>query len=62
MGGNRSYEQDRFFEQNLDKSLWQKADGHEQWDACWYTGMPDPEYFSQVGPDRKIIISQVTTR
>jgi tubulin polyglutamylase TTLL5 len=54
MGGNRSYEQDRFFEQNLDKSLWQKADGHEQWDACWYTGMPDPEYFSQVGPDRKI--------
>lgn len=54
MGGNRSYEQDRFFEQHLDKSLWQKADGPEQWDACWYTGMPDPEYFSQVGPGRKI--------
>jgi hypothetical protein len=54
MGGNRSYEQDRFFEQNLDKSLWQKAGGPEQWDACWYTGMPDPDYFSQVGPGRKI--------
>lgn len=54
MGGNRSYEQDRFFEQHLDKSLWQKADGPQKWDACWYTGMPDPEYFSQVGPDRKI--------
>ncbi len=54
MGGNRSCEQDRFFEQFLDKSLWQKADGPEQWDACWYTGMPDPEYFSQVGPQRKI--------
>lgn len=54
MGGNRSYEQDRFFEQFLDKSLWQKAEGPEEWDACWYTGMPDPEYFSQVGPQRKI--------
>ncbi|PKM03647.1 MAG: amylase [Gammaproteobacteria bacterium HGW-Gammaproteobacteria-6] len=54
MGGNRSYEQDRFFEASLDKSLWQKAEGPENWDACWYTGMPDPEFFSQVGPQRKI--------
>jgi len=54
MGGNRSYEQDRFFEESLDKSLWQKAEGPENWDACWYTGMPDPEFFSQVGPERKI--------
>lgn len=54
MGGNRSHEQDRFFEESLDKSLWQKADGPEQWDACWYTGTPDPDYFSQVGPQRKI--------
>ena len=54
MGGNRSYEQDRFFEESLDKSLWSKAQGADQWDACWYTGMPDPEYFSQVGPQRKI--------
>lgn len=54
MGGNRSYEQDRFFEQSLDKSLWQKAESAEQWDACWYTGMPDQNYFSEVGPERKI--------
>ena len=54
MGGNRSYEQDRFFEHYLDKSLWQKADGPEQWDACWYTGMPDPHYFAGVGPKKKI--------
>lgn len=54
MGGNRSYEQDRFFEQSLDKSLWQKAGSAEAWDACWYTGMPDPDYFSEVGPERKI--------
>ena len=54
MGGNRSYEQDRFFEESLDKALWQKAEGSENWDACWYTGMPDPEFFSQVGPQRKI--------
>jgi len=54
MGGNRSHEQDRFFEESLDKSLWQKAESHEKWDACWYTGMPDPEFFSQVGPERTI--------
>jgi len=54
MGGNRSYEQDRFFEESLDKSLWKKAQGSENWDACWYTGMPDPELFSQVGPERTI--------
>lgn len=54
MGGNRSYEQDRFFEESLDKSLWQKAESADHWDACWYTGMPDPEFFSQVGPERKI--------
>lgn len=54
MGGNRSYEQDRFFEESLDKSLWQKAESPEHWDACWYTGMPDPEFFSQVGPERTI--------
>jgi len=54
MGGNRSYEQDRFFEQSLDKSLWQKAESAEKWDACWYTGMPDQNYFSEVGPQRKI--------
>lgn len=54
MGGNRSYEQDRFFEESLDKSLWQKSEGPENWDACWYTGMPDPEFFSRVGPERTI--------
>ena len=54
MGGNRSFEQDRFFEESLENSLWQKADSADHWDACWYTGMPDPEFFSQVGPERKI--------
>ena len=54
MGGNRSYEQDRFFERYLDKSLWDKAQSGEAWDACWYTGMPDPEYFRNLGPQRKI--------
>ena len=54
MGGNRSYEEDRFFEESLDKSLWQRAETSDEWHACWYTGMPDPEFFSQVGPERKI--------
>ena len=54
MGGNRSYEQDRFFEASLDKAQWQRAKNAEDWQACWYTGMPGPEYFAKVGPERKI--------
>lgn len=54
MGGNRTYEQDRFFEASLDKDRWQKGDSPDDWDACWYTGMPDPEFFRHVGPERKI--------
>jgi len=54
MGGNRSYEQDRFFEASLDKAQWQRAKSAEDWQACWYTGMPGPEYFEKVGPERKI--------
>ncbi|SFR66321.1 tubulin polyglutamylase TTLL5 [Marinobacter daqiaonensis] len=54
MGGNRSYEQDRFFETSLSKTDWQAADSAEEWDACWYTGMPDPGFFQNLGPGRKI--------
>ncbi|WP_227537954.1 PqqD family peptide modification chaperone [Marinobacter vulgaris] len=54
MGGNRTYEQDRFFEASLDQDRWQKGDSPDDWDACWYTGMPDPEFFRHVGPERKI--------
>ncbi|WP_404367351.1 amylase [Marinobacter sp.] len=54
VGGNRSYEQDRFFEASLDKSIWKAAENGENWDACWYTGMPGPKFFSKVGPGRKI--------
>ncbi|AZT85726.1 amylase [Marinobacter sp. NP-4(2019)] len=54
MGGKRTYEQDRFFESSLDKACWQAGEDPQEWDACWYTGMPDPEYFSKVGPDCKI--------
>ncbi|MCL7942615.1 amylase [Marinobacter sp. ATCH36] len=54
VGGNRSYEQDRFFEESLDKDRWQKGDSPDAWDACWYTGMPDPEFFRHIGPDRRI--------
>lgn len=54
MGGNRSHEQDRFFEASLDKAQWQRAKSAEDWQACWYTGMPGPEYFAKVGPERRI--------
>ncbi|MBS3804979.1 MAG: hypothetical protein KGY54_10555 [Oleiphilaceae bacterium] len=54
MGGKRTAAQDRFFEAALDKALWQAGDTEKAWDACWYTGMPAPRFFHQVGPDRKI--------
>ena len=53
MGGNRSYDQDRFFDETLAKRSWQKGE-KESWDACWYTGMPNKSYFKNVGPKRKI--------
>jgi len=53
MGGNRSYDQDRFFDETLAKWGWQKGEeGH--WEACWYTGMPSKSFFREVGPERKI--------
>lgn len=53
LGGKRKPEQDRFFKQALDPLLWQPGDA-DNWDACWYTGMPKAAQFREVGPDRKI--------
>jgi hypothetical protein len=53
LGGKRKAEQDRFFKQALDSAGWQPGDA-EQWDACWFTGMPEPAVFLEAGPDRKV--------
>lgn len=49
LAGKREDGQDRFFREALDPELWEPGDS-ENWDACWYTGMPNPEVFSQLTP------------
>lgn len=39
LAGRREEGQDRFFKEALDPAIWQEGDA-ENWDACWYTGMP----------------------
>ena len=53
MGGKRDSEQDRFFQQTLNAAGWQCGD-MENWNACWYTGMPDPSVFRQADRDHRI--------
>lgn len=52
-GGKRAFEQDRFFVETLEQAGWQQGDA-DNWDACWYTGMPKPALFKQTGQHCKI--------
>ncbi len=52
-GGNREPGQDVFFIEALDRRLWRPG-GPRDWDACWYTGMPDPEVFERLDATRFI--------
>lgn len=45
-GGRREEGQDAPFREALDPDLWTEGDP-DNWDACWYTGMPRPEAFSR---------------
>lgn len=45
LGGKREPEQDRFFLEALDDSIW-TAGGPDDWHACWYTGMPEKSVFA----------------
>ena len=47
LAGNRHPAQDTFFKEALDPKIWEEGDS-ENWDSCWYTGMPDPEVFEQL--------------
>lgn len=48
-GGRRDAEQDAPFLQALDAARWTAGDA-EDWDACWFTGMPRPAAFSKRRP------------
>ncbi len=48
-GGKRDEEQDAPFLQALDDGRWSAGDA-DNWDACWYTGMPRPAAFSRRRP------------
>ncbi|WP_209426866.1 hypothetical protein [Pararhodobacter sp. SW119] len=48
-GGRREEAQDAPFLSALDGERWRAGDA-DNWDACWYTGMPRPAAFSQRRP------------
>jgi tubulin polyglutamylase TTLL5 len=47
LAGHREAAQDVFFVEALNSSIWQEGD-KDNWDTCWYTGMPDPNVFEQL--------------
>ncbi len=49
LAGKREPAQDLFFREALDPALWAEGSS-ELWSTCWYTGMPAPEVFEQLGP------------
>jgi len=53
LGGKREAAQDQFFVEALDPALWEPGDEND-WDACWYTGMPAPEVFEQLTPGKTV--------
>jgi len=46
LAGHRHPAQDTFFKEALDPQMWEEGDA-ENWDSCWYTGMPDEAVFEQ---------------
>jgi hypothetical protein len=53
LGGKRAAEQDRFFREALEPLGWEEGD-EQDWDAGWFTGMPDPVQFQRVSPRRRL--------
>jgi tubulin polyglutamylase TTLL5 len=53
LGHDTPSKQDTFFIEALDSTLW--APGNEnQWDTCWFTGMPEKNTFEQLTPEKTI--------
>lgn len=53
LGHDEPCEQDRLFLDALDSNLWQPG-SQEQWDTCWYTGMPEKDVFEQLDASKTI--------
>ena len=53
LAGNRDPGQDEFFVAALDPSLWTPGSAQE-WDTCWYTGMPDAGVFEKLDGRKSI--------
>ena len=53
LAGHRDAAQDVFFVEALDKSIWLEG-SKENWDTCWYTGMPDQAIFEQLAPHKTV--------
>ena len=53
LGHSGATDQDRFFLEALDSELWEEGN-EDQWDTCWYTGMPDDDAFNALTPEKSI--------
>ncbi|MGS2717854.1 hypothetical protein ACVBE9_06760 [Eionea flava] len=53
LGDGDASDQDRFFVDALDSSLWERGDKNN-WDTCWYTGMPDESVFESLTSEQTI--------
>lgn len=53
LGHDKASSQDTFFVEALDPELWTQGDSNN-WDTCWYTGMPDADTFEQLGANKTI--------
>lgn len=53
LAGHRHPAQDTFFKEALDPQMWEEGDA-ENWDSCWYTGMPDEAVFEQLDQTKSI--------
>ncbi|MCP1676513.1 tubulin polyglutamylase TTLL5 [Natronocella acetinitrilica] len=53
LGGKREPEQDRFFKEALTANRWTSGD-EQNWDTCWYTGMPKPSAFEKLTDGKTI--------
>ncbi|MGH1439697.1 MAG: hypothetical protein ACRBBR_06275 [Cellvibrionaceae bacterium] len=53
LGHDTPSSQDKFFIEALDPSLWSQGDSNN-WDTCWYTGMPDSDTFEQLDASKTL--------
>ena len=52
-GGQRHASQDEAFIESLSPKKWTTGDS-QNWDTCWYTGMPDVDYFKNLSHRQNI--------